>query len=62
MLDPGGQLARLHGHVKKVIFIALEDSFARFDGARERIEIARDILEAAADQIEQRCEMMWWLA
>jgi hypothetical protein len=48
--------------VKKVIFIALEDSFARFDGARERIEIARDILEAAADQIEQRCEMMWWLA
>jgi hypothetical protein len=45
-----------------MIFIAWEDSFARFDGARRRIEIAFDALRAAADQIGQRCEMMWWLA
>jgi len=47
--------------VDKVIFIAWRISFARLDGARRSIEIARDTLQAAADQIEQRCEMMWWL-
>ena len=39
----------------------VEDSFVRFAGARRRIEIACDTLQASADQIEQRCEMMWWL-
>jgi hypothetical protein len=60
-LDPGGQLARLHRPRGQGDLHRVEDSFARFDGARRRIEIARDTLQAAADQIEQSCEMMWWL-